>query len=81
MVANTKIDAIREALSDDTLREMLATMSVLREAHEHMKTAIAELKTAGQPIPISLHYAARNMSYVLKDEGNLQALRDVLPPN
>lgn len=35
----------------------------IRDAHEHVKQAIAELKAAGVTVPIALHKAAHALSY------------------
>ena len=38
----------------------------IKDAHEHVKQAIAELKAANVNVPLALHRAAHALSYVEK---------------
>ena len=45
----------------------------IREAHEHLKKGIAEMKAAGQLVPLSLHKAAQALNHATEDGAAQQA--------
>lgn len=51
-----------------------------RDAREAIIRAIAELKAAGIPVPISLHKAVHALSYALADRRDCRVLPFRKPP-
>jgi hypothetical protein len=46
---------------------LMTDPSALRDAHEAIQRAIAELRAAGIAVPISLHRACHALSYAIDD--------------